>query len=110
MLFDQGSPTEPIRYVAGKVTDTATDTCTVLINGEEIPRVAVLGDMPDLGDLVDVYQIGDLLYLPAAGGLVIVHHGSDPDVARPSATWVLWLGTAEPSNAKPYDAWEEADI
>lgn len=110
MLFDLGQPTPSMRYVAGKVTDTATDTCTCLINGEEVPRIAVLGDMPDINDLVDIYQLGDLLYIPAVGGLVIIHHGTDPDVARPSATWVLWLGTATPVNAKPYDAWEEADI
>lgn len=110
MLFDLGSPTEPIRYVAGKVTATGTDTLTALIQGEEIPRIAVLGDMPEIDDLVDIYQIGDLLYVPAAGGIVLVHHGEDPDVPRPSASWVLWLGTAEPTHAKPYDGWEEANI
>jgi len=110
MFFPMGQPSPSLRYVAGKVTDTATDTATVLINGEDVPGVAVLGDMPDVGDLVDVYQLDDLLYIPASSGMVIVHHGTDGTVLRPSATWVLWLGTAEPVNAKPYDGWEEADI
>lgn len=109
-LFDMGTPTPALRYVAGKVVDTDTDTITARINGEDIPRVAVLGDMPELNDLVDIYQLGDLLYIPASGGIVIVHHGDDGDVARPAATWVLWLGVAEPVNARPYDGWEEANI
>lgn len=110
MLFDKGTPTDPIRYVAGKVTATGSDTLTALINGEEIPRIAVLGDMPEVNDLIDIYQIGDLLYVPAAGGIVLVHHGDDGSVARPAASWVLWLGEAEPANAKPYDGWEQANI
>lgn len=110
-FFRKGTPSDAVRYAAGTVTDTDTDTLTADIHGEEVPKIAVLGDMPDVGDQVDIWTTGDLLFVPAySRGLVIVHHGTDGSVARPAAEWVLWLGTATPAHAKPYDAWEEANI
>ena len=47
---------------------------------------------------------------PAGAGMMVVHHGADPNVARPSVPWVLWLGTATPSNALAWDAWEPENI
>lgn len=91
MLFDKGVPSPSLRYVAGKVTDTASDTCTCLVNGEEIPRVAVLGNMPAINDLVDIYQLGDLLYLPDTGALVIIQ----PDEPDGVPVGTLWFDTDE---------------
>lgn len=36
---------------------------------------------------------------------VRVHHGSDPDVARPSAVYVEWVGSVAPNNATEEDTW-----
>ncbi len=36
---------------------------------------------------------------------VRVHHGSDPDVARPDAVYVEWVGSVAPNNATPEDTW-----
>lgn len=36
---------------------------------------------------------------------VRVHHGSDPDVARPSALYVEWVGSVAPNNATTEDTW-----
>lgn len=39
-----------------------------------------------------------------APGVVIVHHGTDPNVPRPDdSPLVYWIGTADPVNAHPYD-------
>lgn len=43
-------------------------------------------------------------------GLLVVHHGTATDLERPSVPWVLWLGTATPSNALPWDVWEASNI
>lgn len=36
---------------------------------------------------------------------VRVHHGSDPDVARPLAIYVEWVGNVAPNNATSEDTW-----
>ncbi len=36
---------------------------------------------------------------------VRVHHGSDPDVARPNALYVEWVGSVAPLNATTEDTW-----
>lgn len=36
---------------------------------------------------------------------VRVHHGSDPDVARPDALYVEWVGSVAPNNATTEDTW-----
>ena len=36
---------------------------------------------------------------------VRVHHGSDPDVARPDALYVEWVGSVAPNNATEEDTW-----
>lgn len=36
---------------------------------------------------------------------VRVHHGSDPDVVRPSAVYVEWVGSVAPNNATTEDTW-----
>lgn len=36
---------------------------------------------------------------------VRVHHGSDPNVARPSALYVEWVGTVAPTNGTAEDTW-----
>lgn len=37
--------------------------------------------------------------------IAVVQHGADGTVARPEATVVYWLGTAEPQNALDPDLW-----
>lgn len=110
--YDTGAPSPGVRYVSGVVLDTQTDTLTAEIYDEAVPNVAVLGDMPAVGEQVDIFQVGSLLYVPVSsqGGLMVVHHGTDGTVARPNVSWVLWLGTATPVNGRPYDVWEEANI
>lgn len=36
---------------------------------------------------------------------VRVHHGSNPNVARPSAVYVEWVGSVAPNNATVEDTW-----
>jgi hypothetical protein len=36
---------------------------------------------------------------------VRVHHGSDPNVARPDALYVEWVGSVAPNNATTEDTW-----
>ena len=36
---------------------------------------------------------------------VRVHHGSDPNVARPDALFVEWVGSVAPNNATTEDTW-----
>lgn len=36
---------------------------------------------------------------------VRVHHGSDPDVERPDALYVEWVGSVAPNNATVEDTW-----
>ncbi len=36
---------------------------------------------------------------------VRVHHESDPNIARPSAQFVEWVGTVAPANATVEDTW-----
>ena len=36
---------------------------------------------------------------------VRVHHGTDPNVARPSALYVEWVGSVAPLNATTEDTW-----
>jgi hypothetical protein len=47
---------------------------------------------------------------PGGPGILVVHHGTNPAVARPSAVVVYWLGTATPANAQAWDFWEQANI
>lgn len=34
-----------------------------------------------------------------------VHHGSDPNVARPNVLYVEWVGSVAPNNATVEDTW-----
>jgi hypothetical protein len=43
-------------------------------------------------------------------GIVVVEHGDDPDVPRPGAVAVRWVGVATPTNALDYDDWYPADV
>lgn len=45
---------------------------------------------------------------PGATGVstfVRVHHQADPNVARPSALYVEWVGTQAPNNGTTEDTW-----
>lgn len=43
-------------------------------------------------------------------GIAVVEHGDDPDVPRPLALVVWWVGAATPSNAVDYDDWYPANV
>ncbi len=43
----------------------------------------------------------------AAGGMVVVKHGSNPGIARPTADSVYWVGSVEPTNAVEDDIWKD---
>jgi hypothetical protein len=47
---------------------------------------------------------------PAGASMSVVHHGTNGAMARPDAPWVLWLGTATPTNALAWDAWQSENI
>jgi hypothetical protein len=47
---------------------------------------------------------------PAGKALEPVHHGTDPNVARPDHPVVYWIGTANPVNAQPTDFWLRENI
>jgi hypothetical protein len=58
--------------------------------------VGVPGSMGPMGPIGIQGPVG-----PA--GLIKVNHGTDPDVARPSAPLVYWVGYVQPVNADPDD-------
>lgn len=47
---------------------------------------------------------------PGSPGIVDLHHGSDPAVARPNVPIVYWIGTATPTNARPWDLWLKENV
>lgn len=47
---------------------------------------------------------------PGDPGIVVVEHGTDDSVARPTATIVHWVGSADPLNAEPTDFWTPLDL
>lgn len=80
------------------VTDTAPPGTVVL------PEVVVDGVQGPPG--VDGTQ-GPM----GPSGLQVVHHGADPNVARPAGIPVVyWLGTAAPVNAVASDFWLKENI
>lgn len=81
-----GSTTTVAPETPASVTNTGTATEAVL--NFEIPQ----GDKGDKGDT-------------GISTFVRVHHGTDPDVARPDAVYVEWVGSAEPNNATILDTW-----
>ena len=52
---------------------------------------------------VGTVTMSGLKGLDGTSGIVKVTHGSDPNVARPTATIVYWVGTVQPVNALPDD-------
>lgn len=40
---------------------------------------------------------------PGPTGLIKVNHGADPNVARPDAPLVYWVGSVQPNNGFPDD-------
>jgi len=58
----------------------------------------VKGDTGDKGDKGDKGDTGESTF-------VRVHHGSDPNVARPDALYVEWVGSVAPLNATLEDTW-----
>lgn len=86
---------KPIDYAYEIDVDLDTQTVEVVSSGLALELST---DMPG----VDVGVPG-LTGPPGPTGLVKVTHGADPNVARPTATLVYWVGTVQPANANPDD-------
>lgn len=73
------------------------DTSAVMLT-RDLPDVVLSTDMPgvSLGVPGPTGPTGPT-------GIVMVHHGSDPNVARPDAPIVYWVGPALPVNAVSTD-------
>lgn len=63
-FFDKGPPPPPTRMGSGDVLSIESDTVTVNMHGTVVAGVAVQGDMPGVGDQIDVWSQEDLLYTP----------------------------------------------
>jgi hypothetical protein len=53
----------------------------------------------------DALAPSDIGAVAVATGLVVVSHGSDASVARPTAGVVYWIGSVQPTNALNADLW-----
>jgi hypothetical protein len=60
------------------------------------------GEQGEKGDKGDTGDTG-------VSTMVRVVHGTDPDVARPSALYVEWVGSVAPNNATPDDTWIDTE-
>jgi Concanavalin A-like lectin/glucanases superfamily len=65
-FFQKGPPPPPTRMGSGEVLAISADTCTVLLHGTQVPGVAVQGNMPAVGDQIDIWNMEDLVYTPGA--------------------------------------------
>ena len=73
-------------------------TCPVFSNGSS-PHVPIL-------DATDEFPVrGE--DIARALEQVAITHGTDPNVTRPTAETVTWIGTVEPVNLAPADIWIE---
>jgi hypothetical protein len=66
-LYDKGPPPPPTRMGSGDVLSVEAESVTVQMHGTTISGVAVQGDMPGVGDQIDVWSQDDLLYTPGDG-------------------------------------------
>ena len=60
-----GDAPSPVLIGSGRVMSVEVDTCSVMVNDEELAGVLIMGDDPDVGDIVEVWSIEDLLFTPA---------------------------------------------
>lgn len=56
----------------------------------------------------DIAEKADNGYFDGLPGLVVVNHGTNPNVPRPLNGLVLWIGTVRPVNAMSYDLWDNS--
>lgn len=53
------------------------------------------------------YDISKADDAPDTSGVICVNHGTSSDTARPEVSGiVMWIGSAEPANAKDGDIWQ----
>lgn len=62
----------------------------------------------DLVDVAPVTFAGGTAITRGLPGMDVIQHGSDTSVPRTGAPLVLWVGSARPANALPYDQWQNA--
>ncbi len=73
---------------------------------DQAGKLVAVNEEADGLEFVDAPSGGGI---PPADGLVIVVHGDDDGVARPTAGCVLWRGSADPSNAAAGDMWDDSE-
>jgi len=61
-------------------------------------KVGPKGDKGDKGDQGDIGATGVSTFVRS-------HHQADPNVARPNALYVEWVGSVAPNNATTEDTW-----
>lgn len=88
-FFDKGPPPPPTRMGSGDVLSVESDTVTVTMHGTVVAGVAIQGDLPDVGDQIDVWSQEDLLYSP----------GSDDGDSSGGADNLHIVSTARPGSA-----------
>jgi len=88
----------PAGTVEVNSTTTLAEGNPASVTNSGTPSAAVLDFFIPKGDKGDKGDTG-------VSTFVRVHHGSDPDVARPNALYVEWVGSVAPNNATEEDTW-----
>lgn len=80
-------------------------------NGFVGTEAAWLASLQGINGIQGIQGIQGIPGDAGAPGITLVHHGIDPNVARPvGAVVAYWLGTANPVNAAVYDFWLEENV
>ncbi len=88
----------PSGTVAVGETTTLPPGSEANVNNSGTNSAAILDFFIPEGDKGDVGDTG-------VSTFVRIHHGNDPNVARPNALYVEWVGTVAPINGTTEDTW-----
>jgi hypothetical protein len=112
LLGDYATSEDVVNAVAGLVNsapetlDTLKELADAIDNDADFAQT-VLDAISNKAE-ADHNHDGD--YASKSSALVVVNHGSDDDVARPSGVGgVYWVGSVEPSNSVNGDLWYNSD-
>lgn len=77
-----------------------------IVDAADIEVADTVRFSPDQREYVDLETVISLLALKTEiPTRVTVNHGTDASTARPTADTVVWVGSAEPTNAQDGDEW-----